>query len=101
METVLELVEESNDEVEEGMVDYELQSRNEMIDGVSGLDNAETPPPNVQCSGVQYVGNNIDLNIVLVNRDTAFHAMGMIKVNSKSSSMTGEYLNPKLSQLTL
>ena len=71
------------------MVDDELQSRNEMIDdmsGESGVDNAETPPPNVQYSGVQYVGD---------------HAMGMIKVNSKYSSMADEYLNPKLSRLRL
>ena len=86
------------------MVDDELQSRNEMIDDVSvesGVDNAETPPPNVQYSGVQYVGDNIDLNIVSINGNTAFHAMGMIKVNSKSSFMTNEYLNSKLSRLRL
>ena len=104
METILEVVEEGNDDVEEEMVDDELQSRNEMIDNVSvesGVDNAETPPPNVQYSGVQYVGDNIDLNIVSINGNTAFHAMGMIKVNSKSSSMTDEYRNSKLSRLRL
>ena len=82
------------------MVDDELQSRNEMIDDVSsesGLDNGETLPPNVQYSCVQYLGDNIDLNIVLINGNTAFHAMGMVKVNSKSSSVTDEYLNSKLS----
>ena len=87
METILEVIEEGNDDVEEEMVDDELQSINEMIDDLSsesGIDNAETPPPNVQCSGVQYVGD---------------HAMGMIKVNSKSSSMADEYLNSKLSRL--
>ena len=86
------------------MVDDELQSRNEMIDGVggeSGIDNAETPPPNVQHSGVQYAGDNIDLNIVSINGNTAFHSMGMIKANSKSSSVTDEYLNSKLSRLRL
>ena len=85
MKTILEVVDEGNDDVEEEMVDDELQSRNEMIDvvsGESGVDNAETPPPNVQYSGVQYVSDNIDLNIVLINKNTAFHAMGMIKVNS-------------------
>ena len=100
METILEFVEEGNDDVEEEMVDDELQSRNGMIDDVSsesGLDNAETPPPNVRYSGVQYVGDNITLNIVSINGNTAFHAMGMIKINSKSSSMTDEYLNSKLS----
>ena len=104
METILEVVEEGNDDVEEEMVDDELQSRNEMIDNVSvesGVDNAETPPPNVQYSGVQYLGDNIDLNIVSINGNTAFHAMGMIKVNSKSSSMTDEYRNSKLSRLRL
>ena len=87
METILEVIEEGNDDVEEEMVDDELQSINEMIDDLSsesGIDNAETPPPNVQYSGVQYVGD---------------HAMGMIKVNSKSSSMADEYLNSKLSRL--
>ena len=104
METILEVAEEGNDDVEEEMVDDELQSRNEMIDGMSGesgIDNAETPPPNVQYSGVQYVGDNIDLNIVSINGNTAFHATGMIKVNSKYSSMTDEYLNSKLSRLRL
>ena len=70
METILEVVEESNDDVEEEMVDDELQSKNEMIDdvrGKSGIDNAETPPPNVQYSGVQYIGDNMDLNIVSIN----------------------------------
>ena len=104
METILEVVEEGSDDVEEEMVNDELQSRNEMIDdmsGESGLDNAETPPPNVRYSGVQYVGDNINLNIVSINGNTAFHAMGMIKVNSKSSSMTDEYINSKLSRLRL
>ena len=75
-----------------------------MIDvssGEIGVDNAETPPPDVQYSGVQYVGGNADLNIISVNGNTAFHAMDMIKVNSKSSSMTGEDLNSKLSGLRL
>ena len=74
-----------------------------MIDdasGESGVDNAETLLPNVQYN-VQYVGDNIGLNIVSINGNTAFHAMGMIKVNSESSFMTDEYLNPKLSRLRL
>ena len=99
METILEVVEEGNDDVEEKIVDDELQSRNEMIDdvtGESGVDNAETPPPNVQYSGVQYVGNNIDLSIASINGNTIFHAMGMVKVNSKPS-MKDEYLNSKQS----
>ena len=86
------------------MVDDELQSRNEMIDdvsGESGVDNDETPPSNVQYSSLQYVGDNIDLNIVPINGNTAFHVMGMIKVNSKSSSVADEYLNSKLSRLRL
>ena len=104
MENILEVVEEGNDDVEEEMVDDKLQSRSEMIDEVSGksrVDNAKTPPPNVQFIVVQYVGDNIDLNIVSVNGNTVFHAMDMIKVNSKSSSMTDEYLNSKLSRLRL
>ena len=79
------------------------KSRNDMIDDVSsetGVDNAETLPPNGPYSGVQYVGDNIDLNIVSINGNTAFHAMGMIKVNSKSS-ITDEHLNSKLSRLRL
>ena len=43
----------------------------------------------------------MDLNIVSINGNTAFHPMGIIKVNSKSSSMTDEYLNSKLSRLRL
>ena len=31
----------------------------------------------------QYVGDNIDLNIVSINGNTPFHAMGMIKVTSE------------------
>ena len=102
METILEVVEEGNDDVEEEIVDDEMQSRNEMIDevsGESGVDNAETPPSNMQYSGVQYVGDNIGLNIVSVNGNIAFHAMGMINVNTKSSSMTEEYLNSMLLRL--
>ena len=75
METILEVVEEDNDDVEEEMVDDELQSRNEMIDDVSGessVDNAKNPPPNEQYSGVQYVGININLNIVSIKGNTAF-----------------------------
>ena len=34
---------------------------------MSGVDNAENGPPNVQYTDVQYVGNNIDLNIVSIN----------------------------------
>ena len=47
----------------------------------------------MQYSGAQYVGDNIDLNIVSINGNTASHAMGMIKANSKFFSMTDEYLN--------
>ena len=50
VETILEIVEKGNDDVEEKMVDDKLQSRNEMIDyvgGEIGIDNANTPPPNV------------------------------------------------------
>ena len=46
----MEVVEEGNGDVEEETVDDEVQSRNEMIDNVgseSGVDNAETPRPNV------------------------------------------------------
>ena len=68
--------------------------------GESGVDNTETLPPNVQYN-VQYVGDNIELNIVSINGNTAFHAMDMIKVNSESSSMTDEYFNSKLSRLRL
>ena len=99
METILEVVEEGNDDIEEKIVDDELQSRNEMIDdvtGESGVDNAETPPLNVQYSGVQYVGNNVDLSIASINGNTIFHAMCMVKVNSKPS-MKDEYLTSKQS----
>ena len=68
METILEVVEEGNDGVEEEMVEDELQKRNEVIDDVSdesGVDNANTPPPNVQYSAVKYVGDNKDLNIAM------------------------------------
>ena len=66
-----------------------------MIDDVSsksGVDNAEIPPTNVLYRSVQYLGDNIDLNIVSINGKTVFHAMNIIKVNSKSSSMIIEYL---------
>ena len=36
METILEVVEEGNNDVEEEMVDDELESRNEVTDDVSG-----------------------------------------------------------------
>ena len=80
METILEVVEEGNDNVEEEMVDDEQQSRKEMIDYMSCesvIDNAETPPPNVQYSGVQCVSDNLDPNILSNDENTAFHAMGM------------------------
>ena len=101
METILKVIQEGNDDIEEKMVDDELQSRNEMIDDMSGdggIDNAETPPPNVQYNGALYVGDNIGLNIASINGNTAFHAMGMVKVNSKSSSKTDECLYSKLSR---
>ena len=104
METILEIIEEFNNDVEEEMVDDEMQSKNGMIDDVSGesdVDNSQAPLPNVQYSGVQYVGDNIDLNIISINEGTAFHAMGMIKVNSRYSSKTDEYLNSKLLRLRL
>ena len=50
VKTILEIVEKGNDDVAEKMVDDKLQSRNEMIDDVSGeigVDNTNTPPPNV------------------------------------------------------
>ena len=36
METILEIIEEINNDVEEEIVDDEMQSRNGMIDDVSG-----------------------------------------------------------------
>ena len=82
METIWEVVEEGNGDSEEEMVDDELQSRNEMIDDVSdesGIDNAKNPTLNVQYSGAQYVGDNIDLNIVSINGNTASHAMVLLR----------------------
>ena len=104
LETILEVAEEDNDDVEEEMVDDTLQLRNEIIDDVSsesGVDNAETPPSNLQYGCAQYVGDNINLHIVSINGNTAFHAMFIIKVNSKSSSMTVDYFNSKLSPIKI
>ena len=70
METILEVVEEGNNDVEEEMVDDELQSRNEMIDEVNGESDLIKPRLHLQMcstSGVQNVGENIDLNILLIN----------------------------------
>ena len=44
-------------------------------------------------SGVQYVSYNIDLIIVSVNGSTSFHAMGMIKVCTKSVAVASSYLS--------
>ena len=71
------------------------------VSGESSADNAEALSRNVQYSGVHHVDDIIDLNIVSINGNTAFNAIGWIKVNSKSSSMTDGNLNSKLSQLRL
>ena len=47
-------------------------------------------------SGAQYVCDNIDLNIVSVNGNTSFHAMGMIKVSTKSAAVAGNYLSSEI-----
>ena len=45
--------------------------------------------------GTQYVGDNIDLNIVSVKVNTPFHAMGLIKIIKYSSLITDSFLNKK------
>ena len=53
METILEVVEEGNDDIEEKIVDDELQSRNEMIDDVSDESGVDMPRIQLQiCSTV-------------------------------------------------
>ena len=48
------------------------------------------------CSGAQYVSDNIDLNIVSVNGNTSFHAMGMIKVSTKSAPVADNYISSEI-----
>ena len=47
-------------------------------------------------SGAQYVCDNIDLNIVSVNGNTSFHAMGMIKVSTKSAPVADNYISSEI-----
>ena len=47
-------------------------------------------------NGVQYVSDNIDLNIVSVNGNTSFHAMGMVKVSAKFAAVTDSYLSSEI-----
>ena len=75
---------EGEEEEEELAVDSELQIDHEESDTVSQQEDAQTPEiaiaPTNDCNGVQFVGDNIDLNIGSINGNTAFHAMGMIKI---------------------
>ena len=50
-------------------------------------------PSTTAYSGAQYVSDNIDLNIVSATGITSFHAMDMIKVNTKSAAATCKYLS--------
>ena len=52
-------------------------------------------------SGVQYVGDNIDLNIVSINGNTPFHAMGMIKVIPRNEAVTNDYLTSTVPRLRI
>ena len=52
-------------------------------------------------SGTQHVSDNINLNIVSVNGNTSFHAMGMIKVSTKSAAATNNYLSSEKPQRRL
>ena len=47
-------------------------------------------------SRAQYVCDSIDLNIVSVNANTSFHAMGMIKVSTKSAAVTDNCLGSEI-----
>ena len=44
-------------------------------------------------SGAQFVTDNISLNTFSVNGNTSFHAMGMIKVSTKSAVVTDNYFS--------
>ena len=65
----------------EDEVDLELQNSHQ--DGNDSIDENIAGNPNSHATDdyeEQYVGDNIDLNIVSINGNTPFHAMGMIKV---------------------
>ena len=47
-------------------------------------------------SAAQYVSDNIDLNIVSVNGNNSFQAMGMIKVSTISAAVTDNYLSSEI-----
>ena len=56
--------------------------------------NIKTSTPSTAAySGAQYVSDNIDLNIVSVIGISSFHVMDVIKVNTKSATVTYKYLS--------
>ena len=61
------------------------------------LDDCEEETSSITAyNGVQYVSDNIDLNIVSVNGNTSFHAMGMVKVSAKFAAVTDNYLSSEI-----
>ena len=95
-QTIVENIEE-----DENAVDEELQLSPDDHYLETETSNSQPRFSSLEYSGVQYVGDNIDLNIVSINGNTPFHAMGMIKIVNQSVALTDNYMNMKIPRLKL
>ena len=94
-QTIVENIEDEN------AVDEELQLSPDDHYLETETSNSQPRFSSLEYSGVQYVGDNSDLNIVSINGNTPFHAMGMIKIVNQSVALTDNYMNMKLPRLKL
>ena len=93
LETIIE-----EDEIEDDdLVDEELASLEDNDEQIIHKSHSLTN----SYDGTQYVGDNIDLNIVSVNGNTPFHAMGLIKIFKYSSLITDSFLNKSITRQRL
>ena len=97
----LETIIEEEEPEDENIVDEEIRSLDEQDEENEHVTPETSKSSTTEYSGVQYVGDNIDLNIVSINGNTPFHAMGMIKVTTKSAAVTDEYLSSEIPRLRL
>ena len=94
--TSLETIVEEEKAEEDNIINKDMLLLDECEEEIEHTDIETSTSSTTAYSHAQYVSDNIDLNIVSVNSNTSFHAMGMIKVSTKSPAVTDNYLSSEV-----
>lgn len=101
------IIEETNDQVDdENEVDIELDALSfaeaaSEINSNNQVISMEVEDASSTCTVTQFVGDNIDLNIVSIYGNTPFHSMGLIKVTSPEPPSADDWISVAVNRVKL